>query len=189
MAKRARRKRKVKYYQFLDVAIDVFFSIILYNAFISFPGLNASFVLMILAVFVMINYWWISRAFVEEPKYYLADLYFVTIVMFLFTIWPNYFSNIRVFALIMGLVFLVDSIFSIVDVPLHEEVNDEPTLKRYFKEEIVVAVYYLAMYFYVNSMTITTLALVIVPYLIYFALDVRSGVFITRFIDEGKQPY
>ena len=163
-AKRA--KKRIKYYAFVDVAIDVFFSIILYNAFISFPGLNLGFALMILAVFVMINYWWISRAFVEEPKYYLIDLYFLTAAMFLFAIWPSYFTNIKLFTLVMALVWLVDAAYSLTDIPAHKERRDERTLRSYFISAIVVSAYYFILYSLVSRLTWESLIFVAVPYLL-----------------------
>lgn len=184
-----RTRKKVKYYAFLDVAIDVFFSIILYNAFISFPGLNMSFILMILAVFVMVNYWWISRAFTEEPKYYLVDLYFLTVAMFLFAIWPNYFTNIKIFSLIMAIVWLVDALYSLADIPAHKERRDERTLKSYFKTEFIVAAYYFIVYALISSLTWETLIIVVVPYFVWYLIGIKRGIFKIKFVDSGNQPY
>ncbi len=123
--------KKIQYYGFLDVVVDVFYSIILYNAFLAFPGFNLDFLLMIFAIFVMLNYWWTARNYQELPKYYLFDFYSLVIIMFVFSRWSEYFTNIQGFIGIMVLFFTLDSLYSFLSIRLHSEKKDEKSLIYY----------------------------------------------------------
>ena len=133
---------KTKFYSFLDVVIDVFYSIILYNVFIAFPGFTIESMLMVLTTFIMINYRRGTRNYNEIPKYYLFDVYLITIIMFIFSQWPNYFNNITYFIYILAIFFAIDAIYALLSIFIHKEKRDEPSLKFYFIAELVLALIY-----------------------------------------------
>ena len=134
--------KKVHYYGFIDVVIDVFYSIILYNVFMAFPGFGRDFLLMVLALFVMLNYWWTARNYSELPKYYLFDFYSIVIIMFIFTQWSNYFSDIHGFLVIMMTFFAFDSLYSFVSIFVHSEKKDEKSLQYYATAELILTLVY-----------------------------------------------
>jgi hypothetical protein len=160
-----------KYYAFLDVVLDVFYSIILYNAFIAFPGFKWEALLMAFAIFVMLNYWWEARSFYEMPKHYLVDLYLTTIVMFIFAQWPDYFTNAKGFLTVLILFLLFDGIYSILLVFIHKEQKDEKTLWHYAAFEFFLAVIYAAIYLFISKVSLPlAIVLIIFPYLIFYVI-------------------
>ncbi len=180
--------KRIKHYAFLDVVLDVFYSIILYNAFISFPGLKLESWLMVFALFVMLNYWWIERSF-DEPKYYLLDFYCVSIIMFLFAIWPSHFGNITDFLIITVLVFLMDAVFCLVDLYIHKEQKGRNAEKFYIWTDLVLAAIYGIFIHYLTVIDTLSVILLFAPYMIWFIANVNKHLLNQEFVDNGNQPY
>lgn len=178
-----------KYYAFLDVVVDVFYSIILYNAFVAFPGLKLSSILMVFSIFIMLNYWWSERSDNQSPKYYLMDFYFIAVIMFIFSRWPNYYTNIQGYIGILAIFFYVDAFYSLMAIPGHQEKRDEPLLKYYFIWEIILGVVYTFLAFYIKTETLGMIILVILPYMMWFVDAIRRNIVQFKFVDNGNQPY
>lgn len=180
----------IKYYAFLDVVLDVFYSIILYNAFIAFPGFKWEAILMAFAIFVMLNYWWEARSFSEMPKHYLFDLYLTTVVMFIFSQWPSYFTDVKSFIIILILFLLFDTAYSIICVFAHKERKDEKTLWNYAGSEFILAIVYAGIFLFITKVPLpVAVVLIIFPYLIFYIIELKLGIINTKFRDDGKQPY
>jgi len=177
---------KKKFYNFLDLAIDVFYGIILFNTFLAFPGININGAFMIFSVFVMINYWWSNRNYPELPKHYLFDFYMITIIMFIFTQWTNYYFNIKGFLSILYLFYFIDGIYSLIAIPLHIEKRDEPSLKFFTKIDFILGGIYLAYSFLLDSMNIFSLLIIVIPYLIILLIELKKGYFKTRFEKQDE---
>jgi len=178
-----------KYYPFLDVVLDVYVSIILYNVFIAFTGFNLQAVLLLFVMMVIINYWWNSRQYGELPKHYLIDVYFITAVMFIFSQWPNYFSDITKFLYVTAVFFAVDAVYSATAIYAHGETKDHPSLKFFFATEAALAAAYFGLSFVFTSLTWAAVLTVFLPYLAWTAAGVKRGLFRFKFIDTGNQPY
>lgn len=179
-----------KYYAFLDVVLDVFYSIILYNAFIAFPGFKWEALLMAFAIFVMLNYWWEARSFSEMPKHYLFDLYLTTVAMFIFAQWPSYFTDVKGFMIVLILFLLFDAAYSIICVFAHKERKDEKALWHYAGWEFLLAIIYGIIFMFIARMSLpAAVILIILPYLIFYIIELKTGVLNTKFRDDGKQPY
>ncbi len=182
-------KKQVTYYPFLDVAIDVFFSIILYNAFIAFPGWNIHFFLLFFIIFVMLNYWWSARTFHELPKHYIFDFYMLSAVMFIFSIWPESLKSISNFFFMTCLFFFFDALYSLLAIFFHPEKSDERQLLFHFiSGGLLAGVYFIATIF-IHSLDQFTLLVLFIPYLLYFFINIKLGFFKLTFIDNNKQPY
>lgn len=180
---------KTKYYAFIDVALDIFVSVILYNLFTTFPGFNAQLLLLVFAVLVIINYWWGTRSYFDLPKHYLIDLYFLAMIMFIFAQWANYLDDLRGFLMVATIFFLTDAVFALSGVFLHAEKKDEPSLYFYAVTEIVVAAVYFAMSRLLVDLTPIAAASVFLPYLLLWGATIRRGYFKFKFEDAGNQPY
>lgn len=181
--------RRPKYYAFLDVVIDVFYSIILYNAFVAFPGFHLSALLMFFSVFVMLNYWWAARSHSILPKFYIVDFYFISGVMFIFSQWPSHFLDINKFLIVTAVFFGFDAIYSLVDIFAHKEKGGEKGLWFYFISESILSLIYLALSLFVNHLIVNALILLYLPYVIWFIIHLQSGLFKTKLEDNGAQPY
>jgi len=184
-----RIKRKPKYYSFLDIAIDIFYGIILYNVFLAFPGLRIEAWLIVFMTWLMLDYWWISRSWQNLPKHYLIDLYFVTAVMFIFSIWPNYVFDFHKFLIVTALFFLVDALYSFVVIFAHEETSDHKALIFYSWYETIQALLYVGFSYLFSSVTPFALICIFIPQIISFIVLVKKGYLKTKFEDTGNQPY
>lgn len=182
-------KTATKYYSFVDVVIDIFYSIILYNAFIAFPGFRIESFLMLFAIFVMLNYWWAVRSYNEMPKHYLVDFYCITIVMFLFSQWPNYFLSYSHFALATAVFFCFDAVYALIDIFAHGERQDERSLWFYCASELALAAIYFGLSRLFDSVSAVSIVLIFVPYAIWYLMLFKLKFIKTRFIDAGNQPY
>jgi len=178
-----------KYYAFLDVALDVYFSIVLYNAFVAFSGLNKQAVLLALAVLIMLNYWWTERSAGGVPKHYLIDFYLTTCLMFGFTVWPNYFGDLSKFLFVAAFLFLFDALHSILAIYVHSERSDEPDLRSYMWADLLAGSAYLIMGWFLKETTWLNLALVWLPYVILMAVFIKRRLLPLKFVDDGDQPY
>jgi hypothetical protein len=178
-----------KFYAFLDVVVDVFYSIILYNAFVAFRGFNLSALLLALSVFIMINYWWTIRSYEHLPKHYLFDFYAITIIMFIFAQWPNYYHDIRHFTYVLAIFFAVDAIYAGLAILIHKESGDEKSLKFYFCAELILAIIYLGAAFILTELTWFNVVFLFIPYFIMYAVAFKKGLIKTKFRDSGNQPY
>jgi len=143
---------------------------------------------MVFALFVMLNYWWIERSF-NEPKYYLLDFYCVSIIMFLFAIWPSHFANITDFLIITVLVFVMDAIFCLIDLYIHKERKGRTIEKFYIWTDIVLAVIYGIYTHYLSVINPLNIILTFLPYGIWFAMNVKKHLLNQEFIDSGDEPY
>jgi len=175
-------KQKAKKYPFLDLVIDVFYSIILYNAFTAFPGFKLEAGLMAVAIFVMINYWWGSRSFLELPKHYIVDFYMITIVMFIFAQWANYFTDVTGFLYVFAVFFAFEAVYSTIDIFAHKEKKDEPSLKFYIIIDSLCAAAYLLEALFIKELTWISLVLIVVPYLIFLGLCIKKKLFRPVFV-------
>lgn len=173
-------KRK-KYEPFLDIAMDVLYSIVLYTLFVAFPGLVIETWLMIFAAFLMINYWWAERESGNFPKYYLIDFYFSILVLFLFYLWSNYFLNVTYFLYVTTIFFFVDSVWSVVAIYAHKEKSDEPELKFYFATESILTVIYLVYSFILKSVDFISLMLIFAPYAVWYAMNIKKDLIEEKF--------
>jgi hypothetical protein len=182
-------KKFSDYYPFLDVVLDVLYSIILYDAFTAFPGFNLAGVLFVFAVFIMVNYWWSSRNFEEFHKHYLIDFYVVTIVMFIVMQWPKYYNDINSFVMVLAAFFFTLAIGSIISLFTHEEKDESKALKTYIMTDGALSIYYTLMIFLIKDASIPSLILIIAPYLIKYLYTIRKGIFRTKFTGADKQPY
>lgn len=178
-----KQNKKPKYYPFLDIVIDVFYSIILYSSFTQFPGFRLEALLMVLSVFIMLNYWWTSRGYKELPKHYLFDFYFIPIIMFIFAQWPSYYLNIKGFAVILAIFFAVDAIYALLSIYAHEEKADEASLRFYFAAEMIIAGVYLMESLVITSPTPLSVLALYVPYLILYAISIKKGLFVKKFVE------
>jgi hypothetical protein len=181
--------KQPKFYAFLDVVIDVFYSIILYNAFVSFPGLKLESFLMLFAVFVMINYWWDARSDIDMPKHYLGDFYFITFIMFIFAQWPAHFGNVQEFLYVTTLFFFVDAIYARAALAMHLEQADRKSLMFWFKAELLLTIIYGIYSITIAVVTPLSLLLIFLPYLIFFGVNIKKKIFKLKFIDSGNEPY
>jgi len=175
--------KKSKYYPFLDVVIDVFYSIVLYNAFTQFPGFKIESLLMLLSVFIMLNYWWTSRSYRELPKYYLFDFYFIAIIMFVFTQWSNYYLNITLFVRVLAIFFAVDAIYSLLSIYVHKEKANEASLRFYFATELILAGIFMIESMIFASISLPALLALFIPYIIFYLILLKKKLFITRFVE------
>lgn len=171
---------KAKLMPFLDLVIDVFYSIILYSAFTAFPGIRIESFLMLFAVMVMINYWWAARSF-EMPKHYIADFYLTIVVMFIFSQWSNYYLDITGFLQVAAILFFVDSLYSALMIPIHKEKKDEPGLRFYFVSELILACAYFIYSIVLTSVNPTSIVLIFLPYLVFYFVTLKKGLTKTKF--------
>ncbi|MEM0372811.1 MAG: hypothetical protein QXO69_03180 [archaeon] len=171
-----KEKKKLRKYPFLDTVVDVFYSIILFSVFSAFPGFGKieSF-LMIFAVFVILNYWWASRSIAEVPKHYLSDLYFITVVMFIFSQWSNYFNDFKMFLVVFVIFLFFDAFYSLWNIFLHSEKEEKPLLKFFFAGEFLLGVIYLAEFFLLNELNAISLVALFLPYLSWVAINFKTG--------------
>lgn len=181
--------KRFHYYSFLDVVVDVFYSIILYNGFVSFPGFNLNGFLLLFSVFFMLNYWWAARSFNEMPKYYLLDFYLISVVMFLFALWPAYFNDFRSFAILTAVILAFDAFYSWLDVYVHREKTDEQKMWFYFKSEILLAITYIIIAAVFPEISSTALIILFAPYLVWYFICLEKGILKTKFLDSGNEPY
>jgi len=184
-----KNKKQVKYYPFLDVVVDVFFSIIFYNAFMAFPGWKLETVLMVFSIIIMMNYWWVTRTGHEIPKHYLFDVYFIIIPMFIFAQWPTYYTDISMFTYILAAFFGIDAIYALISIWAHKEKNDEPALVFYLKYEMALAVSYFIIAGVITELNWISLLFVLLPYLFFTFVSFKKGYATTKFIDNDNQPY
>lgn len=181
--------KKIKYYSFLDVTMDIFYGIVLYNAYIAFPGFKIESMLMVLSIIVMLNYWWITRSYAELPKYYLFDFYMIGLIMFIFSQWPNYYFNLPYFIFIITLLFFLDGIYSLLDIYIHKEKKDHKSLYFYFIIEILIGFYYLFSSFVLKETNWFAIVMLFLPYIVFWAMAFKKGLLKTKFIDTENQPY
>lgn len=170
-----------KYFGFLNIVIDVFYSIILYNVFMAFPGFGPEAFMMLLSTMVVINYWWGTRIG-KVPKYHLIDFYFIAIVMFLFSQWPGQYLNITNFIYIMAAIWAVNAVYTQVDIRLHRTKVDEPYLRTYFRLDACLAIFYLLCSFFITTVDWTSIALLWIPYLAVYAYTLSKGMLPLKFI-------
>jgi len=178
-----------KHYPFLDVALDIFFSVVLYNYFITFPGFNMRALFLAFSLVVVLNYWWLARSYSVLPKYYLFDLYFVAAIVFIFAQWSYYFNDIGGYLLTLATLFLVDAIYSFLSVYAHKEKRDEPSLRSFFISEILIAIIYFVVYAYARDFTWQVLMAIAIPYALLLWQMFRTKIFKTEFFDNDNQPY
>lgn len=179
----------MKYYAFLDVVLDVFYSIILYNAFIAFPGFNLFAILMAFSVFIMINYWWIARSFTSLPKYHLVDFYFTVVIMFIFSQWANYYKSMQSFLVVLTLFWALDSLYELVIYVIHRQRNFKKTIRFDLLFEIALVVVYGSFIPFLRNVTPLNIALIVTPYLIFYFFSLKMGYMTYKFLDNGNQPY
>ncbi|MFH0873745.1 MAG: hypothetical protein V1846_02785 [Candidatus Komeilibacteria bacterium] len=180
---------KSRYYPFLDVVLDVFYSIILYNVFIAFPGLRLESLLMVFACLIMLNYWWDARSDTLFPKHYLFDFYAVSVIMFIFSQWPTHFLNLHYFLLITSTFFFADGIYAFIAIYAHKETVDETALKLDVAVELFLGAIYLLFAQIITALTVSTIIVIYVPYLIWFWTNIKRGYFKPKFLNSGNQPY
>ncbi len=177
------------YYAFLDVVLDVFYSIILYNAFIAFPGFKLEALLMAFAVFIMLNYWWVARSFNDLPKHYLIDFYCVVVIMFIFSQWSNYFENLQHFLFVLTAFFAADAIYSLIIYFVHSEKQHKKTILFYVITEAILSLIYGIFSILFQNLSIYSLILILLPYSIFYVVSLKNESIQNKFLDNGNQPY
>ncbi|MFA5888852.1 MAG: hypothetical protein WCW47_00300 [Candidatus Paceibacterota bacterium] len=181
--------KKIKHYAFLDVVIDVFYSIILYNVFMAFKGFDLNSVLVFFAIFIMMDYWWSARSFSEFPKYYLVDLYFITGLMLVFAQWSNYFDSVQRFVGVLIIFLAIDTIYTISAIFIHKEKIGRKKLWFYFWTELCLTFVYCGLYVLTPILTVIWLMAIILPYLIIDIWGFYVGIEDSEFLDNNEQPY
>lgn len=170
---------------FLNIVIDVYFSIVLFSAFTTFPGFNKYSFLMLFSIIIMINYWWVLRSFAHYPKYYLVDFYYITGIMLIFAQWPNYYFDLKSFLIVTAIFYLVDALWDITDIYIHKEHKGKPILTFNAGFEIALAGTYFAYTYILKDINIMTMLLLMLPYAVYFYWSVKKGVLTERFYGEA----
>ena len=164
-----------KRYPFLNLIIDIFFGITIFTSFTLFRGFNLGSILLFFSIFLMANYWWAIRSYSKYPKHYLFDFYFLIIISMIFYQLAVNYAETRNFIFILGALFLADAVWSITSGMVHEEKADRKALRFDFATEITLAAFYFALWLFVRELNYAVIAAIIIPCLIYFALNVRKG--------------
>ncbi len=177
------KKKPFKYHPFLDTALDLFIGFSLFNAFSAFTEWSVSTVLLIFVTLIMVDYWWSTRTFHQLPKHYLIDFYLITLVMFVFFIWPSHIDNPTVFLLLTSAFFLLDACFAFTAIFIHTERRDESELRFYAKTEFIMSAYYFLLSFVGLELGWSLVMAVFIPYLIWFIYEIRNGYIPTKFVE------
>jgi hypothetical protein len=162
--------KKRRYYAFLDIVVDVFYSIILYNLFatwLGFADLPATILFAFMFV-VVIDYWWAERTVEEIPKYCLTDIYFYTFIFFVLSQIPGHFNDPRAFVLWFMAFIALDLMFSLVDRAVYKvEKAGRKFLNAFIVSYVVLLVVYGLEACFLESPGVVASVLIAAPYLCY----------------------
>lgn len=177
------KKKPFKYHPFLDTALDLFIGFALFNAFAAFNGLGFETILLVFATLVMIDYWWSTRTFHQLPKHYLADFYLITLVMFVFFVWPGQIANPVIFLRLTAAFFFLDALFAFTAIFTHEERQDEDELRFYATTEFFLSAYYLLISFVGFKLGWPLVAALFIPYVGWYTYEIKNGYIPTKFVE------
>lgn len=177
------RMATMRYYEFLNVALDVFCGVILYSMFIVFRGFTLSSLLLAFAVFVILDYWWNARSSKDWPKHDLIDFLFVIVIMFIFAQWPNYFGDLQKFLLVLISLLFIDAFFSVASIYVHKESHYKKLLWYFAGTELALGAVYTAIFLLNLPFTFLSVVFVIIPYMSVYFMSLKLGYIPTKFVN------
>ena len=170
---------KAKYFRFLDTAVDVYFGIMLFELFLSFPGLEKipAALLFFHLMFFMIFTWWELRTIEQIPKHYFVDFIILALEMFALTQAISYLENPTGYLGWLIAFLLIDGIATWVDWYIHKPNRSEKRFLVFFliDDGILVAFYSVAILL-VDQLSILSAIAISLPFVasVFFSIIFRT---------------
>jgi hypothetical protein len=170
---------KAKYFRFLDTAVDVYFGIILFTLFLSFPGFAEipQTILFFHLMFFMMFTWWELRTVEQIPKHYFVDFIILGLEMFVLTQAISYLSDPAGYLAWLIAFLAMDMLDTGIDWFLHKPGKSEKRFLAFFLiDDGILIAFYIAAFLLVDELSILSAIAISLPFIasVFFSIMFRT---------------